>query len=118
MIIRRATSSAFVPPTKTAILLVAFHLAIRAENFMALVHRPFEIGGGNPVVMEIDAHPVFEIDAHLHGVVGVDAVANQAFFLANGRKRRGFASVIMINQIGPMRPDIAEWITLLRPLER
>ena len=84
MVVRRARAAASAPPAEAAILLVAFHLAIRADDFVALVHRAFEVGRCDPVVVEIDAHAVLEIDADLDGVVRVDAVAQEPFLLADG----------------------------------
>src|SRR5439155_20078596 len=84
---------------------------------VALVYRPLEVGRRDPVVMEIDAHAVVEIDAHLHGVVGVDAVAYEAFLLADGGERDRLALVVMINQIDPMRPHVTKWVARLDPLE-
>src|SRR5436190_13095991 len=110
MVVRCARATAVIPETEPSILLVAFHFAIRSDDFMSLIDRPFKILRRDPVVVEIDTHAVLEFDAHLHSVVGIDAVAHEAFLLSNRRERNWFAFVIAVNQIGPVWPDIAEWI--------
>ena len=64
---------------------------------------PSKSGGRDPVVVEVDAHAVVEIHAHLHGVVGVDAVAHEALLLADGGERDRFALVVGVNQVRPVR---------------
>jgi len=46
---------------------------------VALVHGAFKVGGRDRVVVlaKSIAHPVVEIDPNLHGVEGVDAIADQ-----------------------------------------
>src|ERR1019366_2668517 len=101
MSVRRAAAAAPAPPAQTAVLLVTLHLAIRADDFVALVHRPLELGRCDPVVVEADAHPVLEIHPYLHGVVGVDALAHKPLLLAHGSERDRLAVVVVINQIHP-----------------
>src|SRR5882672_5821268 len=108
MVVGGPASAFAMPPAEPAILLVALDLAIRSHNLMALIDRSFEIRGGDPIVMEIDAHAIGEIHPHLDGVVGVDAIAQQTFFLADCRKRHRLAAVIMIDQVNPMRSDVTK----------
>src|SRR6266849_6701110 len=103
MVVRGAAGAALAPPAETTILLVALYLAIGADDFVALVHRALKIRRSDPVVVEADAHAVVEIHAHLHGVVGIDAVAHEALLLADGGERDRLALVVVINQIDPVR---------------
>ena len=99
-------------------MLVAFHLAVGADDLVTLVDRAFKIRRRAPVIVEVHAHAVGEIHADLHGVVGVDAVAHEAFLLVDGAQGDGLALVVVVDQIHPMRPHVAERVTLLDPLER
>jgi len=92
-----AAAAAGAPPAQAAVLLVALDLAVRADDFVALVDRPLEAGRGDPVIVEGDAQAVGEVNPHLHRVVGIDAVTHQPPFLADGRERDRLAPVVVVN---------------------
>src|SRR5215469_3229881 len=117
MIVGGAAAAALVPPAKAAILLIAFHFAVCSHDFMALIHGPLKVWWGNPIVLKVHAHSIFEIHSHLDSVVGIDAVAFQASLLTDSRQRYRFTLIIVADQIDPMRTDVAEWVTLLHPFE-
>src|SRR5581483_4529270 len=108
MIVRRARFVACVPPAESAILLVALDLPVGTDDLVSLVYRPLEFRRRHPVVVKVDAHPVLELDPHLHGVVGVDPLANEALFLADGTEGYRLAAVIAVNQVVPVSADVAE----------
>src|SRR5258706_732057 len=81
MVVGCPARATLVPPAEATILLVAFNFTIRADNFMYLIHRPFELRRRDPVVLEVKTHSVLKIDPHLDGVVGVYAFAQQTFLL-------------------------------------
>src|SRR6516162_5810685 len=112
MIVGGAAAAALVPPTEAAILLVTFHFAVGAHDFVALVHGTFKVGWSDPVIVEVDAHTVLEIHADLDGVISVDTVSLQTALLADGGKRRRFALEIVIDEVDPVRPHVTEWVAL------
>src|SRR5262245_52706647 len=97
-----AATTVFCPPPQTAVLLITFDFAVGTNNFMSLIDRAFETRRRNPVVVKMHAEAVIKIDAHLDRVISVDAVAQEALFLAYRRERHGFGLVIMANQVDPM----------------
>src|ERR1043166_2055478 len=117
VVICRAAAAATVPPPQAPILLVALDLSIRPNNFVALIHRAFKIRWRDPIIEEVDAHPIIEIDSHLDGVVSIDSIPRQPFPLSDCSKRHRLGFVIMKNEIDPVRTDICERVALLGPLE-
>src|SRR5262249_37373722 len=97
-----AATTVFFPPPKTPVLLITFDVAVRTDNFVSLIDGAFETRRRDPVVVKMHAEAVIKIDAHLHRVISVDAVAHEALFLADRRERNGLGLVIMANQVDPM----------------
>src|SRR3954470_21047405 len=118
MVIGRAACITLVPPTEAAILLVAFDFPICSHDFMPLIYRPFELRWSDPVVVEINAHPVGVIHSDLNCVVSIYSLPRESLFLPNSRQRTRLGMVIVMDQINPMRANITERIALLRPLKR
>src|SRR6266700_2625021 len=117
MIVGRPASTTLVPPAEPAVLLVAFHLSMCSDDFMALVYWSFEIGRCYPIIVEVDAHPVREVHSDLYRVISINPLRKKAFFLPNGGERHWLALIIVIDQIDPMRSDITEGVALLDPFE-
>ena len=113
MVVGGPAAPAIAPEAETPVLLVALHLAVGADDFVALVHRTLEVLRGDPVVVKIDAHPVLELHAHLDGVVGVDPAADETLLLTDRGEGDGLALVVAVNEVGPVRPDVAEGVALL-----
>src|SRR6266404_4107394 len=117
MIVCGPASTTLIPPANSAILLVTFNLAMDSDDFMALVDRSFEIGRRYPIIMEVDTHPIGEIHSHLHRVIGIYPLGKKTLFLPDGGKRHWLAFIVVIDQIDPMRSDVAEGVALLDPFE-
>src|SRR2546425_2095382 len=113
----RSAPGAGVPVAEAAVLLVRFDLSLGPDDFVPLVDRPFEVRRGDPVVLEVDAHAVGEVDAHLHGIIRVDRIAREALLLPDGSERDRLRAIVAVKQVGPVRADVAERVARLGPLE-
>ena len=56
MVVARARAAVFAPPTEAAVLLVTFHLAVRSDDFVALIDVALKVVGA-PGVRRRDRRP-------------------------------------------------------------
>ena len=96
MVVGTLAAAACVPKAKSAILLVGFYFAVGADNFVSLIDGTFKIIGRDPVVVKINAHAIVKIYPHLDGIIGVDSIAYQAFFLSYRCEGYGFAAIVIV----------------------
>src|SRR5439155_24736927 len=65
VVVRRPRAAAVRPEAEAPVLLVRFDLAVGADDLVFLVDVAFEVGRIDPVVLEVNAHPVVPVHAHL-----------------------------------------------------
>ncbi|OQC02290.1 MAG: hypothetical protein BWX80_03155 [Candidatus Hydrogenedentes bacterium ADurb.Bin101] len=74
MYVGGAHTGSFRNIPQPAVLRVRFDEAFGAEKATFLIHRPLETVRENPVIVEVNAHPVIKLHFDLHGVKGVHSV--------------------------------------------